>query len=427
MAAAAGANTYTTLAPVFTEQYADKIVVLPPDVAILTEMAPFQKSKKTGKFYHQPVDLSFEQGVCLDSTGDAFDLTDPGPIAATMGDAQVQASSIVLPTRISYAAISRAEGGVKQFVKSIEKKIESNAMGLAHAIETSHLYGQSGVCTANSIAASGTSGTFIVDAATWAPGWWYGSIGRALDLYAAIGDAAKINTTAAIFVTGVTFSTRTVAFSCASGDAAAIDAMTVGTVFRRNAKTGASAYAESVGVDKIATQASGNLFNIATTDPLWHGQSKDCGSAPLNLAKINGGFQLVANVGASGKYTLLCSPAVWSDLAAELAAQRMYDASYNSTELKAGSNGVKYFTQGLEINVVRHRYIWQGVAYGVPMDGLVRIGSAEPQYRVPGFDEVLFPLPTHAGAEFRSYTDQALFSPLVASFLKFTSITPTNA
>lgn len=422
------ANTISTFSGLLTEAYGDSLRVLVPDCTILYKEFEFQDgAQRVGNLYHQPVRLTRATGVVYDSTGGAFSTSDPGPNPAVHADAQISASSTLVSDQISLAAAARTLGGVKQFVNGTKHVIKNIAEAMAFHKELDMLYGQTSLAATTEVAASGTSGTFVVSAATWAPGMWLGAEGMALDVYATISTASATNTNAAILVTGVTLSTRTVSFSCASGDAAALDALTTAVIFRRGTKTGASSYNEPAGLDKIITN-TGTLFNIsASTYKLWAGNSYDCGSAPLSMSKIQAGIATAVHAGLNEDVLLVLNPVTWANVQTELTALRMFDSSYDSDRAKSGSKGITFYSQNGTIKFVPHIYCKQGEAFAFPPSAIKRIGSTEPTFRLPGMSEeqLVHQMPSNAGYEFRAFTDQALFCETPAKCVKFTNIVNT--
>lgn len=413
----------------FSEAYANGLIQLPPKTAKLYNMIPFEaKERQPGSLYHQPVIVTRENGTIFNSDGSAFTLTDPGPQAAVYADAQIRGTEICHPSRISYGAISRAVGGVKQFVDSTKAFVVSNSHAMAFALELSLLYGQTSIGATSSVTASGTTGTLVFTAATWAPGIWVGSEGRYLDVYQLMSSSTPTNSTAAVIVSSVTFSTRTVNFTCNSSDAAALDALTTAFVFRRGCKTGATSYNEFAGLDAILTTTTGNLFNVSTAYSLWQATSYDCGSASLTMQKIQMGLTGAINRGLEDDVVFVCSPATWADVMSDLAALRMFDSSYASARVESGSENIKLHSQNGVIEFVSHILCKEGEAFAFPKSAAKRIGSTEPTYRTPGVSDqqLLLQLPQNAGWEFRSYTDQALFINMPATCVKFTGIVNTT-
>lgn len=425
----AGENTFSTLNGHFTEAYADALKMLVPKVAKLANKIRFVEAEKhTGNLYHQPVALTRENGVIFNSDGSAFSLTDPGPGNAAYGDAQIRGTEIVVVSRLSYAAAARALGGKKQFVNETELLVKQNAESHGFNLELSTLYGQTSIGATSDVTAAGTSGTLVITAATWAPGIWYGAVGRSLDVYATLGTAAATNTNAAIVVTGVNFSTRTVSFSCASGDAAGLDALTTSVIFRRGSKSGAATYKECAGVDAILSN-TGSMFNIdASVYDLWKATSYSAGSAALNMQKIQSALATPVNAGLDQDVTCILSPRTWADVMSDMSALRMFDSSYTSRNAENGAETLTFYSQNGKIEFMPHILCKEGEAFLVPLDEFKRIGSTDVTFRQPGMpsEQLLLQLPSNAGYEIRSYSDSAYLCNTPAKAVKITGIVNTT-
>lgn len=419
------ANDVSQLSGQFTEQYAKKTVTLEPHHAYITSLIKFEERARVGNQYHQPVSLSRENGLVFNTDGTAFATTDPGPVAGDHADAQISGASFLMPTQVSYDAAAQALGGVVQFNNITKYAVERNKKGMGCALDMTWLYGQTGVATTTAVTASGTSGTFTVSQASWAPTFWAGSRNMRLDVFQNIGDAAEQNTNAAIIVTGVDLSTRVISFSCNASDAAALNALTTATIFRRRANAGSNVFREPAGFDKIITN-TGTLFNIpaATYSDLWRGQTYDVGNNSLTFRHVGEGLAQAVNVGLEEDVVLLVSPNTWTDLNSDLSALRMLDGSYKSAKVEQGSKELVYYSQNGKISVKAYGYIKQGEAFGIVPSLALRLGATDVTYNMPGMpaEKLMLQLPNNAGYEFRSYTHQALFVEQPAKFVKFTGI-----
>lgn len=414
---------FAQLTSAFTEQYAAKLTLLTPQLARLKEKIPFAADEKVANLYHQPVTLTRSHGVVFNSDGSAFAIGSDVPIAAKYEDAQIRGSEMCVVENIAYSVFTRSKGGVKQYIKVLDHFIERNLEAALYHIELSILYGQTSMAATSEVTASGTSGTFTVTAATWAPGMWFGTEGMPLDVFLTVGAASPTNSNAAIYVTAVDESTRIVSFSCSSSDAAALDALTTSFIFRRGANNGSNSFDEFAGLDKIISN-TGTLFNIsAATYSLWKGTSHSCSSGPLTMGKIQQGLAKVANKGLMEKVLLVLSPASWANVMTDLAALRVIDSSYSDAKVKNGSTTITFYGQTGEIEFMPHPMCKEGEAFAFPLRHFKRIGSTDVTYELPGLSgQILFQLPGNAGVQFRSYTDQALFTDRVASCVKFTNI-----
>lgn len=410
-----------TLTGLFKEAYASEIENLVPDSVCLTERIDFvPRDKETGNYYHQPVILSQEQGVtyAAPNTPDA-DVEDP--IGLTMGDAQIQGSNMLVATRLSYEDAARASNNVKAFKKLTGLKIQ-NVMETAYKrTEISLLYGRSGLAvTSGSVNASATTTNVTFTAATFAGGMWAGLTNAKLNFYTAGGVLISTGADAIFTVTTINISTRTVLITGTATGITALDAATA---------AGASAYfknsfaAEMYGLDQIITN-TGTLFNIsAATYELWKGNVATQ-TGQLTMGKILKGLSQPVNLGLNKKVVGLVSPNTWTDLASDLAAQRMYDGSYSKTKAENGAETIWYYGNNGAIEIVSHNLVKPADAFFFPEDELERTGAQDISYITPGRDDQIFlHRQDKMQYEFRVFTNQAILSYAPAHMLKITGFT----
>ena len=420
-------NDATTGTGLFVDTFSGALKDLVPEYARLSSEMPFiSKDKMPGNLYHQAVRMGIEHGAHFNTDGSGFGLTDPGPIAAVYQDAQIKGTACLIPTRVAYVAAGRAmQGGKDSYVSTVSPYVEANGLGLGFHAELSTLYGQSGIATVGTIAASGTSGSFIVDAAAWSTALWKTAIGMPIDIVATLSDAAVTNTTATCYVTGVTESSRTVTFSNNSSDAAALDALTTGFVIRRGAYAGSGTWNECAGILKTMSN-TGTLHNISATNyPLWKSFGVSASSASLTYGKILQGLSGAAGGGLGERDVVLdCSPATLADLTVDEAARRTYDGSYNQRVAKNGAKSIEYSAQNGMVKVRPHILMWEGIAFARVLEDWKRVGSTDFTYNVPGMpqDQMLLHLNSNAAWEFRSFFDFAPFCEAPARGVYFSAI-----
>lgn len=421
-------NTMATGTGLFVDTFSGALEDLVPEAAQISSSMPFEEAEKQpGNLYHQAVRLGLEHGAHFDTDGTDFSLSDPGPIAAVYQDAQLKGSAILMPTRVAYVAAQRAlKGGKSGYVKSMKPYVEGNALGLGFHQEMSFLYGQVGLANSSAVTASGTSGTFVVDAETWSAALWKTAIGMKADILDSLTGSVQ-NSNAAVTITGVTESTRTISFSNAAGDAAALDALTTNAkIVRRGAYAGSGTWNECAGLVKILSN-TGTLFNIsAATHPLWKSINLSAGSASLTYGKVINGLAQAASNGLGKTNVILeCSPATVGDLQVDVAALQRFDSSYSSKVANTGSEELRFFGQNGMVTIRPHIYMWEGIALARPEKDFKKIGSTDITYKVPGMPEeqMILQLSLNAGWEFRSFLDCAPFTPRPGSCVYFNAIT----
>ena len=416
----AGENTVSTLNGLFKTVYADKLLDLVPDYAVLQKKIPFVSAdKETGNFYAQPVNLSHEQGFTYN--GDAGSVvTLNAAINSTMKEAQVKGTEMILRTQITYTALSRAsKAGPKAFKRASAWKVEDMNNSMRKRLEISMIYGQSSIGEVESITSASGSGTITITAASWAGGIWAGAENAAIDSFTS---TTKNNTGGDIVITAVNSDTRTLSVTCTgtfSGECQAGDLL-----FFKGTNSGSSVFTEMAGLQKII-QNSSTLFNInAGTYSLWKGNTVTS-VGQLTHAKVQDALARAVNKGLMDPVLLLVSPKGFNTLNADLAALRMFDTSYG-TEGKNGFEKLVFHSVNGPVEVVSHPLVKDGDAFIVPLDSVMRLGSVDLSFGVPGMDETFFTLVANTNAvELQCMADQAIFLEKPAHAVYLSGITYT--
>lgn len=416
----AGENTVSTLNGLFKTVYADKLLDLVPDYAVLQKKIPFVSAdKETGNFYAQPVNLSHEQGFTYNGEAGSV-VTLNAAIASTMKEAQVKGTEMILRTQIAYTALSRAsKAGPKAFKRASAWKVEDMNNSMRKRLEVSMLYGQSSIGEVESITSASGSGTITITAASWAGGIWAGAENAAIDSFTS---TTKNNAGGDIIITAVNSDTRTLSVTCTgtfSNECQAGDLL-----FFKGTDSGSSVFTEMAGLQKII-QNSSTLFNInAGTYSLWKGNTVTS-VGQLTHAKVQDALARAVNKGLMDPVLLLVSPKGFNTLNADLAALRMFDTSYG-TEGKNGFEKLVFHSVNGPVEVVSHPLVKDGDAFIVPLDSVMRLGSVDLSFGVPGMDETFFTLVTNSNAvELQCMADQAIFLEKPAHAVYLSGITYT--
>jgi hypothetical protein len=424
--ALAGENTALSLANLFQEVYAKEVKYPIPDGAMLVKELPFKGVETTtgGKFI-QPVILTRENGFTYQAgdSDSAFALRNAS--AHVSKRAELVGSNLVGRGRLGYEAAARAASGKAAFVEATELLVENLTESAAFRLELMFLYGQSGIGTVDS---SPSTTVLPVTAATWAPAIWAGLEGCAIMVITS--DLATVKGTANI--SSVEMDETSANYRKVTLAAAITLPVAGDLIFFAGAVEAGGTYHECVGLDKIITTSSGNLFGISVTSyPLWRGNTYTVSGA-LTLTKIMGGVKRAVSKGLKGECRLLVSPKAWFDLvnptmdAVASAGARKIDQSYGAKKVEFGTEAIKiYGPQGRNVEIVAHPYVKEGEAFLVPMKSLRRVGAQDIDFKTPGMksEDMFIHLQDNAGYEFRCYANQALFCDSPAHCVKFTSIT----
>lgn len=401
------ANTFAdTLNGLFKERYADKLKDLIPEGLKLYKMVDFLPKEKTlGNLYHQPVILGQEHGVTFASaTDDAFNLL--APIAGQIKDAQVQGNPVVLRSVLGYVAASRAATGGAAFMDATKYLVANMLRSICKKLEICMFYGQIGLGTVASVAAS----VITITTAEFAPGIWAGAENMPIE----IRDVTGATSRGFANITAVGLSARTITVDLMPAGVTATDVIWFKGAYGN----------EMAGVHKIITN-SGTLFNIsASSYSLWAGNSYSAGSAALSLSKIENAIALAVGKGLDDEVAVFVNPKGWADLLTEQSALRHYDQSYSSTELQNGSKALKFYGQNGVVSIEPSIYVKEGYAYLLALREFAKVGSTDVTFQRPGMEGKFFrELENSAGVELRAMSDMALFCAAPGKNAIITAIT----
>lgn len=389
-------NASANLNGLFKETYGDKLQELIPDgVKVLNAIKFMSKAKQPGNLFHQPVILGLEHGVTFASSDDdAFTLATP--VAGQIKDATVRGSPMVLRSLLGYVAASRAvQGGAQAFMEATKFLVANMLRSMAKKLEIEMLYGQMGYAIASSVSGTGPY-VITVDTKEWAPGIWAGAEGMPIEW---------VNTSAVQgtgVVTAVDMTARTVTLTLSTGSAPVASDV----VYHKGAYGN-----EFPGIHKIITN-TGSLFGInATQYQLFKGNSYSASSAALSFTKLNLAAARAVEKGLDSKLLVLVNPRTWANLLSDQAALRMYDSSYSSAKVEAGSKSITFYSQNGELSIEPSIYVKEGYAFMLCIEDWMRVGSQDISFKRPGMgDEFVSNVESAAAFEFRLFTDQAIFT-----------------
>lgn len=397
------ANTTTTLDGNFKAVYGDSIVNLQPDNAILSKMIKFKESERIGKSYQVPVILSSEHGCTYLAAGDGVTTLNDS-IAATLKNATVDGSQIILRGQIDYEAASKAAASKAAFKNGTELMVENLVESASRRLEAMFLYGGTNLGTVSGLA----SQVITVTTATFAAGLWAGMEGAVIDVYQAGGTVRQ----AGLVISSMDLDARTITVTGTTTGIVSTD-----VIFYKGAKG-----KECLGLDAIVTN-TGTQFGIdAAAFSLWKASTFAAGSAALTQAKVNSAVQkAVAKGGLNEDVVVLVNPLTWGNLNTDQSALRQY-TSADSTA-KNGFEAIEYRGMNGKMSVVAHPMVKEGEAFVFPPKRLKRVGSQELSFQTPGrAGEIFLHIPDKNAYEMRIYGNQALFCESPAKCVKITGI-----
>lgn len=429
-----GAATYQTFSrfqALLKRVYADNPNDLVPEDGYAAEDIPFSQKAKVGDEYCIPILLTREAGHTYNADGSLFQLN--RPLASAQEQARVRGNTIVTRTAMSYKTITSAMSADKRaFVEATKHQMRKLVEAAKFVREVGLFYGAGSASTIPTNANWGvvetpTDNTGTVDvvftAASWCTGLWVGSEGMQFDAYTTAGVKQNTGGTAGAadsvyVVTTVTPSTRTVRFTSANANTAAVS---VGEVFI----PAGSYQQEQLGLAGVVN-TSGTVWNISnSTYYLWKPKTVAVGSAKLTFEAIQTGCAKAFETGYTGELIVYLNPYTWQDIADEEASLINYASKTNGT-LDKGFNKISFQGQNGKITLKTHRYMKQGFAYGIPKDMCYRVGTSDVTFKMPGVGEMTRELEDYAGVETRCFQDQGLFSEMPGAIVEWSGIVNTR-
>lgn len=384
-------NTPTTIAAYLKEVYDGDITQLVPKSTPFLKRAKFKQDMEPGEKAVFSVQLSHEAGFSC-GTGS---VTLNAAVAHTSAKAEVDGKNVVLRSRISYDAASKASSSKKAFARWNEQKFIPMVESYNKRLEILCLWGGDSL----GVVESNTSGALVITAATFAPGIWLGSEGTVLEAFTALSGGSQHNTD--LTISAVDIDTRTVTVTGTSAAVAANDYL----FYKGHRGT------EPTGLAKIAKNAT-TLYNIdAAAYGLWKANAYDAGTSALTFGKVIGAAAKSANKGCDENLVLLCSQEAFTGLVSDQAAFRKYDASYKAAKGENGFKSLVFHTGAVEVEIVPTIYMKRGEAIMFPERHTCRIGSSDVTMKMPGKadEELVLQVADSTDYEMRLYSDQTVF------------------
>jgi hypothetical protein len=260
------------------------------------------------------------------------------------------------------------------------------------------LYGQSGVATVAGI----NTGVITITDATWAGGMWAGAEGAVLEAFTGI-TSSETQHNGDLVISAVDQDLKTITVTGTSSAVAPADVL-----YFKGART-TTAFNEMAGLHKIITN-TGTLFNIAAnTYSLWKG-STNSSTGQLSFSKIQDAVAKAVNKGLMSKCLVLVSPKGWAVLNSDQAAMRVFDQSFSSKKFENGAEAITFYGPNGALEVRSHAFVKDGDFFILPVESVLRLGSTDVTFGVPGMEQEFFTLVSGKNAvELQCMTDQAVF------------------
>lgn len=434
---------------IFKRVYGETYDLVPNDQQLSKDI-DWVDGDKVGDDFREDVILGDEVGVTFGGSGqEAFEINPA--IAGTVKQTSVSPYVIMLPSILPFATISRSLGDDQSFLRATQFITKNNLKSHERFQETMRFYGQAskllGYCsyftgTYRGVSFTNGSGTLnsvaftngvnsagkliLLSPGDFASGIWIGRKGVRV---------AQVDSTGAIVASGKLVSVQSkygyigvdftpVAPSAASGSGS------VRLAFYDQVTTG-----EMIGMHKILSTQSGTLFGIPVANyELFRGNYVDYKAAggtgvKLTLGRLQDAIADGVNGGGlEGDLVAYVNPLNWATLSTTEAGLRVYDKSYSENNAQNGFKDIEYYSQNGKITIKAHRHVMEGDCFITKRGTWKRSGSAQPGFRVPGIeDELIRPLENQAGFQFKSYSDEYLFTPEPAQNILLTGLNPESA
>lgn len=404
------------------EQYLSKgLQDVRPDFTVLMSTVPFVGgSEKAGSELIWPVVTSREHGfTALGENGAIVDLKKA--TKARTAQAKVTSFPFMGRTQIDNVSISRAKQGPQAFVNALEYKISNLQESFVILNEQELLYGGSGLGKIQSVTADldtvGEVGTIVLDESEFADHVWIGC--EDMELESASGKAK-------VRVTSYDIEARSLEVVVVeSGTALVSTDLLHRSGFRGNV---------GPGLQTIFSQTSGPLLGIVQeSNPLWR-VNQAAGTGLLSFEKVADAVAKAVGRGLAEKLTLHVHPLVFATLMPDFNTLKASGSDYKSRifttssevkKMEHGVYGITFIVGSVEVVLVANPFIKIGHAFGVADGELMRCGSTDITYKIPGEEQEKYfhRLPDVAGLELRVFSDQALFSVTLNKHLHMSGIT----
>jgi len=411
----------------FKEIYADNAEWLIKQASLMTNLIGFEKKDAIGNAFNVSVNLTGANGVTYAGpTLDAFALEEA--VAAENKNVQVQGYNLVNRAKIGYQAAAAAMTSKQSFGSATKYLVKALLEETTRRLEVEFLYGQSGIGASivQVPVTTATTVTATINAQDWSY-IWVGKLNTKIDVYDDLG--VQIGTDY-FTVTAIDTVNQTVTLEeSVVGDAAILDAalQALGVGAKLNYYFKGQFGNSMAGLKRILTN-TGVLFGIdAAQYELWQGNVVDVAGSLTFAAFQEGLAQAAGKGGFMGKAIAFVSPNQWADLNDEQAALRQYDTSYKSSEGMNGFKALTFASYNTEVEIYSHSMVKAGDAFMFPQDMIKRVGATDITFNNPlDYENQKFflELADNAGAELRTYANQAIFLYSPAQGVYFTNITP---
>jgi hypothetical protein len=323
--------------------------------------------------------LSRPQGYTYISAANAGTLqTLNEPESMITKEATAQGTELWLQEDVAMGHIKRAEkGGEVSFGPVLPEVIARMREGLDFSAELAILYG--GGATAHigaidaDIADNGTSQTFSITKATWAPGLWFNALNSYVDVYDVTG-VTKRNSSGTVKVTAIDVDEGTRQLVLTGTEAELDNVVATDIIIPRGAQS-----AWFTGLNQIALN-TGSLFGIdAAVYPGWKASTYNVGGAKLTMGKVQAAAARAVVRGHLGKLHVVLNTYSWTDLNNDLSQLRQF-AQSTKQELDIGTQKISFAGANGTMELHHHPMVMGGEGFIFPDGALKRIGASDTRF-----------------------------------------------
>lgn len=443
-----GLEKISDLDSMLKEQYLSKgLQDVRPDFTVLMSTVPFVGgSEKAGSELIWPVVTSREHGfTALGQNGSISELRKA--TKARTAQAKVQSYPFMGRTQIDNVSISRAKQGPQAFVNALEYKISNLQESFVILNEQELLYGGSGL---GKVAASGLKKATSAEVSP-------STVAQAISVLAGktaagtqtvvVNDWVEIKLDEGEFADHVWIGCEDMELEADDGVKVKVEAYDIEARTLTCLVVGAGTIdaAEALhregfkgqvgpGLQTLFSQTSGTLLGIPqAANPLWRvNQAPNTGL--LSFEKVADAVAKAVGRGLAEKLTLHVHPLVFASLMPDFNTlkengskykSRVFTTSSEVKKMEHGVYGITFIVGSVEVVLVANPFIKIGHAFGVADGELMRCGSSDITYKIPGeeTEKYFHRLDNVAGLELRVFSDQALFSVTMNKHLHMSGIT----
>ena len=425
----------------FKTVYGDMHDLVPDDQQLAKDIA-WEDGSKVGDTFKEDVILGDEVGITFGgSSQDAFEINPA--IAGAVKQTSVSPYVSILPSILPFATISRSLGSEKAFLAATKFVTKNNLKSHNKLKEVSRWYGQSSgglghvsyysgsyrnvSFTNGGGALNGVTFTAGINAASkavlmqkgeFAAGHWVGKKGIKVKQIETSGGTTVAS--GKLVSVNARYGYLTVDFTPIAASSATSHKLVY---------DGWETQGEMYGVDYILTTA-GTLFGIDNSNfELFRGNEFDAENKKLGLSVVQDSVADAVNgAGLEGELHCYVNPLSWSTMSTTEAGLRVYDKSYSENAAKNGFMDIEYYTQTGKIVVKAHRGVKEGDGFILKPDCWKRSGSAQTGFKVPGIEgDLIKPLENQAGYQFKSFSDEYIFTYAPSQNIKIKNIDHESA